>query len=508
MYRPAIYTLRKTLYVTQNLGNTTLSRFCATMASPTHYEALIIGSGQAGTPLASAFAKAGKHTALIERSHIAGCCVNEGCTPTKTLIASGRAAYLTRRGQDYGIHTDANSRQNNVVVDMKKIRQRKRDIVDSFRGGSEKRVADAGVKFLSGAAEFVDSRTVKVSFGDASEKTVTANKIFINVGESPAAPKLEGVERLDPGTVLDSTTIQELDLVPEHLVVLGGGYVGVEFAQLFRRLGAQVTIVQRAKQLLPREDPEIAANLLEILEEDGLKVLLESTSIRVEPQEHGFRLTYQANATKEPQTVTGTHLLFAAGRVPNTAALNLAAAGIETNEKGYIITNEFLQTSAPSIYALGDVKGPPAFTHISYDDYRIVLHNQLTATESAAKLSTRNRLVPYVVYTDPQLGHVGLHESEARAKFAEKNIMMATMPMSYVARALETDESRGMMKAVVDGDTGLILGFTCLGMEGGEVMSVVQMAMMGGVRWEVLRDAVWAHPSLAESLNNLWGFLK
>lgn len=478
------------------------------MASLTHYEALIIGSGQAGTPLASAFAKAGKRTALIERSHIAGCCVNEGCTPTKTLIASGRAAYLTRRGQDYGIHTQAEHGGNNVVVDMKKVRQRKRDIVDSFRGGSEKRVAEAGVELLTGTAEFVDSRTVKVISGDGGEKSVTADKFFINVGESPAAPKLDGVEKLNPEIVLDSTTIQELALVPEHLVVIGGGYVGVEFAQLFRRLGAQVTILQRAKQLLPREDAEVAANLLEILNQDGLKVLLESTSIAVKPQEQGFCLTYQTRTTKEPRTLTGSHLLFAAGRVPNTAALNLPAAGIETNEKGYIVANEFLETSAPSIYALGDVKGPPAFTHISYDDYRIVLHNQLTASKSTVKLSTKDRLVPYVIYTDPQLGHVGLHEGEARAKFPPKNIMVAKMPMSYVARALETDESRGMMKAVVDGDTGLILGFTCLGMDGGEVMSVVQMAMMGRVRWEVLRDAVWAHPSLAESLNNLWGFLE
>ncbi|KAH7383059.1 mercuric reductase [Cadophora sp. MPI-SDFR-AT-0126] len=482
-----------------------------------HFQALIIGSGQAGTPLATAFATAGQKTALIDRAHIAGCCVNEGCTPTKTLIASGRAAYLTRRGQDYGIHTNSATSgskdgKNEVIVDMQRVRERKREIVDSFRGGSEKRVANAGVTVLMGSASFVDAKTVKVTMNDdGNEKLVTADKIFINVGERPAPPSLPGVENLDPSIVLDSTSIQELDVVPDHLVVIGGGYVGVEFAQYMCRLGAKVSIVQRGKQLLPREDEDVAGTLLDILTQDGITTHLSSStaSIAPSPTTSGFTLTLKTPTGAVE--VQGSHILFAAGRIPNTDSLNLAAASISVNSKGYIVTNPFLETSATDIYALGDVKGPPAFTHISYDDFRILKSNLLLPPSPDKPLlttKTREDIVPYVVYTDPQLAHIGLHEAEARAKFPDKQIKVAKMPMSYVARALETDESRGVMKAVVEGDEGRILGFTCLGMEGGEVMAVVQMAMLAGARYEVLQEAVWAHPSLAESLNNLWGFLE
>jgi pyruvate/2-oxoglutarate dehydrogenase complex dihydrolipoamide dehydrogenase (E3) component len=301
--------------------------------------------------------------------------------------------------------------------------------------------------------------------------------------------------------------VQELDFVPEGLIVIGAGYVGVEFAQLLSRLGAGVTLLQRGRQLLLREDADIAEAVMKILEEDGVKVRLESEALSVDSgDETGFVLNVR---TKEKdELIRGSHILFATGRVPNTESLNLKAAGIEMNTRGYIVANAFLETSAPNIYALGDVKGPPAFTHISYDDFRIIRGNLLSSSPPVAKLSTTGRFVPYVVYTDPQLGHVGLHENEARKQFPGKNIKTAKMPMSYVARALETDESRGLMKAVVDGDSGQILGFTCLGIEGGEVMAVVQMAMMGGMGYQKLQDAIWAHPSLAESLNNLWDFLE
>lgn len=478
------------------------------MSNKANYNAIIIGSGQAGTPLAVAFAKSGQRTALIERTHVGGCCINEGCTPTKTMIASGRAAYLAKRGQDYGISTSgALKGQNEVKVNMLKVRQRKRDIVDSFRGGSEKRARDAGVDVIMGEASFIDAKTMKVKMTDGSEKTVVGEKIFINTGERPVPPKLAGVDKIDQTKVLDSTSIQELDVVPGHLVVIGGGYVGVEFAQLFRRLNAQVTIVQRGGQLLPREDKEVADTLMEILKEDGITVHLSSspTSISATSKE-SFDL--KVSTTNGEKTINGTHILFAAGRMPNTEALNLPAASITTNSKGYIVSNDFLETSVENVYVLGDVKGPPAFTHISYDDFRVIKANILNSSKSSTKLSIKDRLVPYVVYTDPQLGHIGLHEHEARAKYPQKKIKTAKMPMSYVARALETDETRGMMKAVVDDESGHILGFTCLGMEGGEVMSIVQTAMMGGVSYEKLRDAVWAHPSLAESLNNIWGSLE
>jgi len=473
------------------------------MAPQKKYDAIVIGSGQAGTPLAGALAKAGHMTALIEREYIGGCCVNVGCTPTKTMVASGRAAYLARRGKDYGVHSPGGE-DGKIAVDMVKVRQRKRDIVTSFRGGNESRTAAAGVEVLMGEASFTGEKTLLVRLSDGSEATVKADLIFINTGERPAVPKIPGIETVDAKRVLDSTSIQELDEIPEHLLVIGGGYVGLEFGQLFRRLGSEVTLIQRGKQLLPREDTDIAECMLGILQEDGLTVHLNTSTTGV-AQSKTIDLTISSKDGTE-QTISGTHLLMAAGRVPNSNMLNLKTVGISTNEKGYIITNEKLETTSPGIYALGDVKGPPAFTHISYDDFRIIRSNLIEKTASVSTIT--NRLVPYVVYTDPQLGHIGLHEAEARATFPDRKIGVASMPMAYVARALETDESRGMMKAVVDKETGEILGFTCLGLEGGEVMAVVQMAIMGKVKYQVLQDAVWAHPSLAESLNNLWGFLK
>lgn len=482
------------------------------MATTTKYDIIMIGSGQSGTPLAAAFAKAGRKTALIEREHLGGCCINEGCTPTKTLIASGRVAYLTRRAPDYGVHTTDQKEvmKNDVTIDMVRVRQRRRDMVDSFRASTERKTKEAGVDILTGEASFLDTKTLKVKTtkdGCGSERLVEGQTIFINTGNRPAPPKLNGIETIDKGRVLDSTSIQELDTVPGHLVVVGGGYVGIEFAHLFHRLGAKVTILHRGTQLLPQEDKDITDRLLEIFREDGLTVYLEANTTSISPSSpdtFDLAIRFKEGA----KTVTGTHILFAAGRIPNTDALNLQAAGVKTDSKGYITTNEYLETSTPSIYALGDVKGGPAFTHISYDDFRIIRDNLLTPSGEGRKLSTRDRIVPYVVYTDPQVGHVGLHEQEARNKFPDRKILTATMPMSYVARALETGEPRGVMKAVVDGETGLILGFTCLATEGGEVMSMVETAMIGGMPYQKLRDAVWVHPTWAESLNNVWAYLK
>ncbi|MCJ1258042.1 hypothetical protein MMC24_005871 [Lignoscripta atroalba] len=476
------------------------------MAADGHYDCIVIGSGQAGTPLAGAFSKAGRKTALIECAHIGGCCVNEGCTPTKTMVASGRVAYLTRQGADYGIHMPGGEGEN-VSVDMKKVRQRKRDIVTSFRSGNESRTQSSGVEVLMGEGSFKDRKTLLVKMNDGSQQIVTAESIFINTGERPAKPQLDGLETIPTERVLDSTSIQELGEVPDHLLVLGGGYIGLEFGQLFRRLGAAVTIIQRSSQLLPREDPDIAESMLKIVRQDGITVHLDTAATQVSSCSSGSLIELTIRGKDGiGQTVSGSHLLSAAGRVPNTDMLNLSVAGISTNSRGYIICNDRLETDVPGVYALGDVKGPPAFTHISYDDFRIIRANLINNV--SPPLTTANRIVPYVCYTDPQMGHVGLHEREARAVFPGRIIKTAKMPMEYVARALETDETRGMMKAVVDGETGEILGFSCLGIEGGEVMSIVQMAMMGNVRWERLRDAVFAHPSLAESLNNLWGFLE
>ncbi|PYI33391.1 FAD/NAD(P)-binding domain-containing protein [Aspergillus indologenus CBS 114.80] len=485
----------------------------ATVAAPTHYDAIIIGSGQGGTPLAKAFAEANHRTALIERAHVGGCCVNEGCTPTKTMIASGRVAELTSRGPQYGVHLPGSSRSDAdksspIVVEMERVRQRKRDIVESFRRGGESRLKAAGVDVLMGEASFVDGKTLAVAMPDGGKEMVTGTTIVINTGCRPSVPQIENLDAIPGHRVLDSTSVMELDRVPQHLVVVGGGYIGVEFGQLFRRLGARVTILHRGTQLLPREDRELARMLFDIFREDGMDVLLETTPVRLQPvTEESFDVSIK---TKQGDRVLSgaSHILFAAGRVPNTEQLNPDAAGIKVDKRGYIATNEFLETSVPSIYALGDVKGPPAFTHVSYDDFRILRSSLLPSHPPAARQSTRDRLVPYVAFTDPQFAHVGLHEHEAREKHPDKKILTALMPMSYVARALEIDEVRGAMKAVVDGENKLILGFSCLGVEGGELMSVVQMAMAGNLSYDKLQDGIFAHPTFAESLNNLWAFLK
>jgi pyruvate/2-oxoglutarate dehydrogenase complex dihydrolipoamide dehydrogenase (E3) component len=307
----------------------------------------------------------------------------------------------------------------------------------------------------------------------------------------PSLPGLDGVP------VLDSTSIMELDAVPEHLLVIGGGYIGLEFGQMFRRFGSQVTLVHRGAQLLTREDADVAQEIAEILRQDGVEVLLETRPIRVQGSGSG-RIALTVTTPDGERVLTGSHLLVAAGRVPNTDQLSLEAAGIQVDEGGFIPVNEQLETAVRGVYALGDVKGGPAFTHISYDDYRILRAKLLQGGDA----STAGRLVPYTVFTDPQLGRVGLTEKEAQAQGL--NYRVAKIPMNWVARALETDESRGLIKAVVDAESDQILGAAVLGIEGGEVMTVLQMAMMGGVPYTAIRDGVFAHPTLSESLNNLF----
>ena len=459
------------------------------MTQTRYYDAIVIGAGQAGGPLSTELARAGWKTALIEREHVGGTCINEGCTPTKTMVASARVAYLARRGADYGVQTGP------VTVDMTKVRQRKRDIVDSFRNGSQRRIESTkGVDLLMGEARFTGPKALEVRLKSGETQQLTAGTIFLNAGDRPAKPSLSGIENV---STLDSTSIMELDTVPEHLLVVGGGYVGLEFGQMFRRFGSQVTIIQRGAYLLAREDADVAGEVANILREDGIEVLLETRPVRVEQSSVGnISLTVQAPAGK--RTLTGSHLLIATGRVPNTDWLNLDAAGIQVDKHGFIQVNERLETNVPGIYALGDIKGGPAFTHISYDDFRIIRTNLI----EKGNASIHGRLVPYTVFIDPQLGRIGLSETDARAQ--GRDIKVAKMPMNYVARALEVDESRGFMKAVVDAGTGQILGAAILGIEGGEIMAMLEVAMMGKVPYTVLRDAVFAHPTLAESLNNLF----
>ncbi|MGH7512988.1 MAG: mercuric reductase [Gemmatimonadales bacterium] len=453
------------------------------MNTSERYDAIVIGAGQAGGPLATALARSGKRTALIEREHVGGTCINEGCTPTKTMVASARVAYLAGRGSHYGVETGP------ITLNMGRVRERKRAIVNSFRSGSLRRIeATPGVDLLCAEARFTGPRQVEVD-----GRRLGAELVFINTGCRPAAPDVEGLDRVPS---LDSTSIMELDQVPEHLIVLGGGYIGLEFGQMFRRFGSRVTVVQRGRQLLPLEDEDVAAAVLEILRQDGIEVLLDSQALRSASHGAGIRLTVRTPDGE--RDLDGSHLLRAAGRVPNTDRLNLPAAGIATDAKGFITVNDRLETNAPGVYALGDVKGGPAFTHISYDDYRVIRTNLL----QNGRACITDRLVPYTVFIDPQLGRVGLSERDAKRQ--GRPVRVARMPMSNVARALELDESRGFMKALVDPDSGQILGAAVLGIEGGELMAVMQLAMMGQVSYERLRDAVFAHPTLAESLNNLF----
>ncbi|HJT00277.1 MAG TPA: mercuric reductase [Terriglobales bacterium] len=452
------------------------------------FDAIVIGSGQAGTPLSLALAEAGRKTALIERQHVGGTCINEGCTPTKTMVASARVAYLARRAADYGVNTGP------VSVNQAKVRDRKRAIVESFRGGSQRRLEQAnGLELIFGSARFLEPNSVEVQLNAGGSRQLTATSIFINTGARAGRPEIPG---LDSVPTLDNVSIMELDTVPDHLLVIGGGYVGLEFGQMFRRFGSKVSIVHSHPQLLTREDADVTEEIARVLAEDGIELVLDAKTVRASRNAEVISLTVRTR--RGERTLTGSHLLLAAGRVPNTESLNLRAAGIATDGRGFIKTDSRLQTSVPGIYALGDVKGGPAFTHISYDDYRIIRANLL----EGANASTDGRLVPYTVFLDPQLGRIGLTEAQALAKGL--NVEVAKMSMSSVARALEVDETRGFMKAIVDARSKQILGAAVLGIEGGELMAVLEVAMMGQLPYTALREGIFAHPTLAESFNNLF----
>jgi pyruvate/2-oxoglutarate dehydrogenase complex dihydrolipoamide dehydrogenase (E3) component len=452
------------------------------------FDAVIVGSGQAGNPLAAALAKAGKKTAVIESKHVGGTCINEGCTPTKTMVASGRVAYLARRGADYGVSTGP------ISMDLTKVRERKREVVERFRSGNEKRLQTTeDIELIYGLGHFVGPKTLHVYLRGGGTRALEADWFFLNTGLRATMPPIDGIQDVP---FLTNESIMELDTVPENLLILGGGYIGLEFGQLFRRFGSEVTIIHIGKQLLDHEDADIAEEVQKILIEDGIKILLEAETKAAHGSAGAVELTVKAGG--QEQVVKGSHLLIAAGRTPNTDALNLSATGVEVDPHGYIKVNDYLETNVPGIYSLGDVKGGPAFTHISYDDYRIVAANLLNGESR----STRDRILPYTVFIDPQLGRIGLSESDARKQ--GKKIRVAKMPMTSVARAIETAETRGFMKIIVDPNTELILGAAVLGIEGGEIATVVQMAMQGGLKYTVLRDGIFSHPTLSEGLNNVF----
>ena len=457
------------------------------------FDALIIGSGQGGNPLAKALAGAGWKVALVEHQYVGGTCVNFGCTPTKTMIASARVAHLVSRAKEYGVNAAFST------IDLDAVLKRKRDLVESFRSGTLKGIhSTEGLTLYEGFGRFVGEKTLEVAMNEGPSKRLAADTLIINTGTSPVVPPVPGFDQVP---ALNSTTIMEIDQLPKHLIIIGGGYVGLEFGQMFKRFGSKVTIVQRGRQLLSREDEDVADEMAEVFKSEGIDVLLKTQPVKaVYRPEAGFQITVDADG--QEKILEGSHLLLAAGRLPNTDGLNLEATGISTDEKGNIKVNDRLETSAPGIYAIGDVKGGPAFTHIAYDDFRILSKNLL----ENGSASIDGRLVPYVVFTDPQLGRVGLTEQEARS--LGYKIKVAKIPMKWVARALETDETKGLMKAIVDAETDQILGAAILGIEGGEVMAVLQVAILGRLPYTAIRDGAFAHPTLAESLNNLFTALE
>src|SRR6266481_5097685 len=459
------------------------------MPQATHYDAIVIGSSRGGRLLPIALAKAGWKTAIIERVHVGGTCINEGCTPTKTMVASARVAYLARRGADYGVHTGP------ISVDMQAVRKRKQGIVEGARSALESRIkATQGLDLLMGEAHFIAPKTLEVHLKNSETQQITAPMIFIDTGDRPEQLAIKGVESVP---VLNSTTIMELDTVPEHLFIIGGGYIGLEFGQMFRRFGSQVTLIQRRPRLLTREDEDVSDGITKILREEGITVLTGTTPQQVEQRSSG-RMQLTVRTPQGEQQLTGSHLLGAPGRVPNTEDLTPEAAGIQLDKQGYIQVNGQLETNVAGIYALGDVKGGPAFTHVAKDDFRILRTNLL----EHGNASTQDRLVPYTIFIDPQLGRVGMSENEARKQ--GRTIRVAKLPMHSVARALEIGETRGFMKAIVDADTQQILGCAILGVEGGEIMTIIQVAMMGELPYTALKEGIFTHPTLAEGLNTLF----
>ncbi|GAA4016540.1 mercuric reductase [Deinococcus rubellus] len=447
--------------------------------------ALVIGAGQAGGPLAGALAKAGWQVTLIEREYVGGTCVNEGCTPTKAMIASGQAAHMARSSQALGVSA------GQVNVDLGQIVDRVQGIVRDFRQGSEAGIKKAGVNLIYGQARFSGVREVEIT-ADGGKQTLSADYVFINAGARPRWPELPGLDDVGAMTSKDILLLREL---PTHLLILGGGYISLEFAQLYARLGSRVTVIEQAGRLIEREDPDVMAALQEVLEGEGVSFVLGAEALGIEKV--GSEIKLRAKQHGQEQTLSGSHLLVATGRVPNTDHLNVGATGAALDQYGFIVVDDHL-LAAEQVYALGDIKGGPAFTHISYDDYRIVrdalLHGQ--------QRKVNERLVPYTLFTDPQLGRVGLDRQQAQK--LGRSTRVYTLPMSSVARAIETDATAGLMRAVVDDASDQLLGATVLGMEGGEVMSALQLAMMGQLTATTLRNAVLAHPTLSESINNLF----
>jgi len=457
------------------------------MSQPERFEVLILGSGFGGKLLAWHMARSGRRTAVVERRWIGGSCPNIACLPSKNEIWSARVADLTHHAAQFGSITGP------VRIDMAKVRQRKRDMVDREIALHLQNYKASGAELIMGTGRFVAPKTLEVQLNDGGTRVLAGDQVFLNIGTHAVIPGVPGLEAARPLTHIEAL---ELDYVPSHLVVLGGGYVGLELAQAYRRFGSRVTVIESGAQLMAREDPDVADEMQRILSDEGMGFLIAAETLDVHGRS-GEEISVTVRTTSGEQKIEGSDILVAAGRVPNTAGIGLEEVGVELDARGYIRVNERLETNASDVWAIGECAGSPQFTHVSIDDFRIIRDNL-----AGAQRSTRDRLVPYCMFTEPPLARVGLSESEAQRQGVTARV--ARLPMSAVRRTATTDETQGYMKVLVGGSDDRILGFTMIGAEAGEVMAAVQTAILAELPYSRLRDAIIAHPTMAEGLSDLF----
>jgi pyruvate/2-oxoglutarate dehydrogenase complex dihydrolipoamide dehydrogenase (E3) component len=457
------------------------------VSQPEQIDVLILGSGGGGKLTAWHMARSGRRTAVVERKWIGGSCPNVACLPSKNEIRSAEVAHLARNGAEFGAMAGP------VKVDMAKVVRRKREMVDGLVAAHLKNYKESGAELIMGSGRFVAPKTLEVSLNDGGTRTLAGARVFLNVGTHAAIPNVPGLEVAHPMTHIEAL---ELDILPAHLIVIGGGYAGLELAQAYRRFGAEVTVVEAGTQLMGREDADASHEIRQILIKEGMQIHVPAELIKVSGQS-GQEVSLVARTGAGEQTITGSHILVAAGRVPNTAGIGLDKAGVDLTDRGFVRVNERLETSAPDVWAVGECAGSPMFTHISEDDFRIVRDNL-----SGGRRSTHDRLIPYCMFTDPPLAHVGLSEREAERQGVKTRV--AKLPMKAVLRAQAAGETEGFMKALIGESDDRILGFTMIGAQAGEVMAVVQTAMMADLPYTRLREADYAHPTFSEGLNFLF----
>jgi pyruvate/2-oxoglutarate dehydrogenase complex dihydrolipoamide dehydrogenase (E3) component len=455
--------------------------------SAENYKNVIIGSGEGGKYLAWHLAQSGQQTVVVERRWIGGSCPNVNCLPSKNEIWSAKVADLVRHASRFGVTPSGAS------SDMAAVRKRKREMVEGLIAMHLERYKASGAELVMGEARFTGSKTLDVLLNDGGARSLTGERIFLNLGTHASIPSVPGLAEAEPLTNIE---ILKLDRLPEHLIVIGGGHVGLEFAQAYRRFGSRVTILERGPQLLVNEDPDVVAALTQIFTSDGIDVIASAGIFSVHGRS-GTGVSLIVRTSFGEKTITGSDVLVATGRTPNTAGIGLEVAGVELDQKGYVKVNDRLQTTAPNVWAIGECAGSPQFTHISLDDFRVIRDNL-----AGINRTTRDRMVPSCLFTDPQVAHIGLTETEAGRQGIAVRVLK--LPMPAVLRTRTIDETRGFMKALIETDGDRILGFTMIGPEAGEVMAVVQMAMLARLPYTALRDAILTHPTMAEGLNSLF----